>query len=60
MYRFLSWKVCFGNLERPDVAAWGLAFKPSTDNLRETPSRTLLTDDLATGVTATVGDPVAM
>lgn len=41
-------------------AVWGLAFKPNTDDLREAPSRQLLSDLLAAGATVTAYDPVAM
>jgi UDPglucose 6-dehydrogenase len=36
--------VRIGDINGCRVAVWGLAFKPNTDDLREAPSRTLLTN----------------
>jgi UDPglucose 6-dehydrogenase len=41
-------------------ALWGLAFKPNTDDMRDAPSRELITDLFAVGATVTAYDPVAM
>ncbi len=43
-----------------NIALWGLAFKPNTDDLREAPSRVLIADLLARGASVTAYDPVAM
>ncbi len=42
------------------VAVWGLAFKPQTDDIRESPALTLLDDLLAAGATVHAHDPQAM
>lgn len=42
------------------VALWGLAFKPGTDDLREAPSRVVIDRLLAAGVQVCAYDPVAM
>jgi len=42
------------------VALWGLAFKPSTDDTRETPSRRFLDPAWASGVRTRAYDPVSM
>jgi len=39
---------------------WGLAFKPNTDDMRDAPSRSLLSDLFAAGATVSAYDPVAM
>jgi UDPglucose 6-dehydrogenase len=41
-------------------AVWGLSFKPNTDDMREAPSRTLLTQLWAAGVKVRAHDPEAM
>ena len=48
------------DLKGKHFALWGLAFKPNTDDMRDAPSRTLLTDLFDAGATATAYDPVAM
>jgi UDPglucose 6-dehydrogenase len=42
------------------VAVWGLAFKPNTDDMRDSPAITLIEDLLAAGATVAAHDPVAM
>jgi UDPglucose 6-dehydrogenase len=51
----------FGNdLQGRNIALWGLAFKPNTDDMREAPSRVLIEGLWARGATVTAYDPVAM
>lgn len=51
----------FGNdLTGKNIALWGLAFKPNTDDMRDAPSRTLIKGLWARGATVTAYDPVAM
>ena len=42
------------------IAVWGLAFKPETDDIRESPAITLLEDLLAAGAKVQGHDPQAM
>jgi len=48
-----------GDLRGVRVAVWGLAFKPQTDDLRESPALTLVDQLLAAGAAVTAHDPVA-
>jgi UDPglucose 6-dehydrogenase len=49
-----------GDLAGKTVAVWGLAFKPRTDDIRESPALTLLDSLLAAQATVRVHDPEAM
>jgi UDPglucose 6-dehydrogenase len=49
-----------GDLAGKAIAVWGLAFKPRTDDIRESPALTLIDSLLAAGVGVRVHDPEAM
>jgi UDPglucose 6-dehydrogenase len=49
-----------GDLAGKQVAVWGLAFKPNTDDMREAPSRALMEALWEAGATVVAFDPEAM
>jgi len=49
-----------GQVQGAQIALWGLAFKPNTDDMREAPALTLICALLGAGATVTVHDPAAM
>lgn len=49
-----------GDLDGATAAVWGLAFKPETDDIRESPSIALVRALLAQGAGVRVHDPAAM
>jgi UDPglucose 6-dehydrogenase len=49
-----------GELEGARVAVWGLAFKPQTDDLRESPALALIDELLAADALVVAHDPAAM
>jgi UDPglucose 6-dehydrogenase len=48
------------NLNGKKFALWGLAFKPNTDDMREAPSRVIISELVKRGATIVAHDPVAM
>lgn len=48
------------DLQGKQIAVWGLAFKPNTDDMREAPSRTLIDGLRRRGATIRAYDPVSM
>ena len=49
-----------GNFKGKNIAVWGLAFKPNTDDIREAPALYMIEKLLAAGATVTAFDPEAM
>lgn len=48
------------DLEGKNIAIWGLAFKPNTDDVRDAPALVIIEKLLAAGASVRVFDPVAM
>jgi UDPglucose 6-dehydrogenase len=49
-----------GNIKGKHFAAWGLAFKPNTDDMREAPSVIIINELLKNGATVSAYDPAAI
>jgi UDPglucose 6-dehydrogenase len=55
----LKIKHYFGDLSGKKIAIWGLAFKPGTDDVRETPAKTIIKILLENGAEVFAHDPKA-
>ncbi|MEO7084239.1 MAG: UDP-glucose/GDP-mannose dehydrogenase family protein [Gemmatimonadaceae bacterium] len=53
-------RAALGEISGKRIAVWGLAFKPNTDDMRESPSLALIGALLAAGASVVAHDPVAM
>jgi UDPglucose 6-dehydrogenase len=49
-----------GDLQGKQIAVWGLAFKPNTDDVRESPAHVIIEGLLEAGATVRAFDPEAM
>ena len=49
-----------GKLKNKKFAIWGLSFKPNTDDMREAPSISIITELIKNGANVSAYDPVAM